>query len=256
MKFGKKPYVPDERTVQFGRFMDPSFHAPTQWDFDKGRAPFPIQDWGTRRYKTDVIAAQANQLLRMGRIDQRRTIPLESQDVIRRYKHVTGVKKMGDEHDDGVEMIEAFRAWKRGWQIRGRKYTISLYGEIEPLERDLLRTLIYIFRGVHFGFQLPEAVRSKPFEWHWDGENGESWKPGSLGGTAAYCKAYTQSGYEVIVDGNLVKVSNEFVERFCDECWVAAEMLDYWALQTLDMHRLSVLHPSLAYELGTKGGTA
>jgi len=255
MKFGKLPPEYDERTIQFSKLMDPSFHAPSKFDFDKGRTPLEIQDWGSTRYRTDVIAAQANQLLRMGRIDQRRTIPLDQQDVIRRYKRLAGVKKLGDSNDIGITMLEGLRAWKQGWTIRGRTYGLAMYGEVEPLERDLIRTLVYVFRGVHFGLWLPKAVQGEFHEWKWDGENGDKWKPGSLGGVAAFCKAYTPDGYELIVDGFLVKASNEFIERFSDECWAAIESLDYWATQILDLHRLSVLHPSLAIELGEKGGT-
>jgi len=256
MKFGKLPPEYDERTIQFSKHMDPNFHAPTQFDFDKGRTPFEIQDWGASRYKTDVIAAQANQLLRMGRIDQRRTIPIESQDVIRRYKNLAGVKKLGDQHDVGVTMLEAFRAWRRGWMIRKRPYRLAMFGEIEPLERDLIRTLIYVFRGCHFGLWLPNAVVGEIHRWEWNGENGENWKPGSAGGIAAYCKAYTPTHYELIVDGFLIWASNEFIEKFSDECWVAVETLDYWSHQILDIRSLFMLHPSLAVELGEKGGTA
>ena len=70
---GKKPHVFDERTVVFSRFMLPTFRAPSKYDFDKGRAEIPIQAGGVK-VPCDVTASMANQLLRFGRIDQRRTL--------------------------------------------------------------------------------------------------------------------------------------------------------------------------------------
>ena len=68
---GKLPHVFDGRTILFSSYMDPEFQAPTRFDFDKGRARFPFEEWHAPSWKADVIASQANQLLRFGRIDQR-----------------------------------------------------------------------------------------------------------------------------------------------------------------------------------------
>ena len=39
--------------------------------------------------------------------------------------------------------------------------------------------------------------------------------------------------------------SNAFIEKFCDECWVAMETLDYWSQQVLDMRKLFMVLPSV-----------
>jgi len=254
MRYGKREPEFDERTIQFSKYMDSGFHAPTKYDFDKQRAEIPISDWGSQVYNCDVIASQANQLLRFGRIDERRTLPLHQRDVVNQYKRVAGSRRNHDENDIGVSMLQAFKAWQKGWWIRGKEYKIAMYGEVYPNERGLVRTAIYIFRGVHFGFWLPKAVEGRVDRWDWNGENGELWKPGSLGGTAAYCKAYNPHGYEVIAWGNPVWVTNSFVEKYCDECWIAVESIDYWAKSVLDLRTLLMLYPSLVEKLNTPKG--
>lgn len=220
-------------------YMDHDFHAPTKHDFDKNRFEIPIEAWGSDQYRCDVVASQAHQLLRFGRIDEKRTIPLRSQDVIMRYKFLAGVKKNGDENDIGLYALEAFRNWQRfGWHIRDKKYKIMYYGEIEPNERDLIRTAIYLFRGVHFGFWLPQGITESILRWEYHGESSEIWKPGSLGGHLAYSKAYDQDGYEILSWGRPIYVTNDFVEKFCDEIWIAIEEVDYWVETAVDVDKL------------------
>jgi hypothetical protein len=238
---GKLPHVFDERTVVFSRFMDSRFHAPSRFDFDKGRAEIPFVPWGDGRWPCDVTVSQANQLLRFGRIDQKRTLAVRSQDVIQRYKRIAG-----ESDQEGISALDAMRNWRSaGWNIRGKNYKISLYGEIEPNEHGFLRTAIYIFRGVHIGLMLPQAVRGPGNVWDYDGQRDENWKPGSLGGVLAYCKAYTPTSYELLLWGRTFYVSNRFVDRFSDEAWIAAETLDYWGSQVLDLHSLVRMYPQI-----------
>lgn len=252
MKYGKRAPEYDERTVQFANYMDPHFHAPVRYDFDKHRAEFPLASWGSDRYKCDVIASQANQLLRFGRLDEKRTIPIKNQHVVTRYKRLAHVHKSDDVHDQGLTALRAMKEWRKGWNIYDKAYTISLYGEIDPSERDLLRTAIHVFKGVHFGFWLPREIEGNFHTWRYTGEAGEKWRPGSLGGTLAYCKAYDLHSYEILAWGNSIRVSNEFVEKFCDECWVCIEALDYWSQQVLDIERMFASFPELMATVKTE----
>jgi len=253
MRYGKLEPEYDENTIQFANYLDSTFHAPTKYDFDQGRLPIPISDWGSTKNACDVIASQANQLLRLGRIDQKRTIPLTSADVVRRYRRISGSKKVEDEKDIGVSVLAAMKDWKRGWRLHNKIYSLAMYGEIHPAERELVRTAIYVFRGIHFGLWLPKAVEGNFTAWHWQGENGEEWKPGGLGGVLGYCKAYSPAGYEILLGGHKIAVSNEFVEKYCDECWVATDVLDYWATQVLDMKSLFLARPSLMQYIAENG---
>jgi hypothetical protein len=227
--------------------MDPTFHAPTRYDFDKGRTRFPFEEWDSPKWKMDVIASQTNQLLRFGRIDQRRTLDIRAQDLVSRYKRLTGTRKLDDQNDIGISVLDAMRLWRNaGWKLRDNDYKISVYGEIEPNEHDLMRTAIYIFRGVHIGLWLPKVVKQITATgnvWDYDGQQTEMWKPGSLGGVLAYCKAYDSNSYEILLWGRKLIVSNRFVDHYSDECWIASEGLDYWGKSVLDMDSLVMRYP-------------
>ena len=93
---------------------------------------------------------------------------------------------------------------------------------------------------------LPEAVKRLGHVWDWDGEHEGIWKPGSLdgeNGVLAYCKAYNQSSYELILWGERFQVSNRFVDHYSDEAWISIEALDYWGSQVLDLESLQLLYP-------------
>lgn len=244
---GKLEHVWDSRTLQFANFMSDAVTVPSRFDFDKGRVDIPFFSWGSDVFKCDVIASQANQLLRFGRIDQRRTIPLQNQNVIRRYRRLAGVQEIHDKNDIGLSALHAMRAWHReGWKIRKKNYKIMLYGEIDPREHDLFRRAIYLFKGVHIGFWLPKIMDGMR-SWDYTGQNGELWKAGSLGGVLAYCKAYNERGYQVLLQGQEIFVTDAFVDHFSDEAWVCLEGLnEYWTQQALDIEKLTVLRPELS----------
>jgi hypothetical protein len=239
---GKKPHVFDEKTVIFSRFMDSQFRAPSKFDFDKGRAEIPIQAGGIR-VACDVTASMANQLLRFGRIDQRRTIEMRPENVTMRYRAIQA--RTGGKEEPGITVLDAMKSWsKDGWNVKGKNYKISLYGEIEPNEHEFLRTAIYVFRGVHIGLMIPDAVKKLERVWDFDGQSGEEWKPGPLG-VLAYCKAYNRTSYEIILWGERIQVSNRFVDHYSDEAWISIEALDYWGSQVLDLHTLARMYPHI-----------
>jgi hypothetical protein len=49
----------------------------------------------------------------------------------------------------------------------------------------------------------------------------------------------------MLVWGRKIRVSNEFVEKYCDECWICIDTLDYWAAQVLDIERMFATFPAL-----------
>ena len=222
--------------------MDSSFRAPSKFDFDKGRAEIPIQSGGAR-IPCDVTASMANQLLRFGRIDQKRTLNMRSQDVTTRYRAIEAASGGGL----GITALDAMKSWKHsGWNVKGKNYKISLYGEIEPNEHEFVRTSIYVFRGVHIGLMLPAAVKRLGHVWDYDGQIGEEWKAGSLNGengVLAFCKAYNQTSYELLLWGQRIQASNRFVDHYSDEAWISIEALGYWGSQVLDLQALAKLYP-------------
>lgn len=241
-KLGKGEYVHDERTVMLAQLLTPEIPVPARWDFDHGRLAIPLRLWGNDNWGDCVIGGEANHLLRLERIEQRRTLALADADAIARYKALSGAQTPGDSKDEGLVVLEAMRNWRNvGWSIGGKNYTIAAYGELEPSDHAQLRAASYLLHGIHLGFSLPRAAQAMTRNdvWDFNGETGAQWEPGSWGGHLVYSKAYTPTQLEVLTWGMKVKVTNNFIDQFCDEAWAVVDNLDSWrAKQTIDVAKL------------------
>ena len=251
LQLGKKGYVHDERTLMLAKFLKTDeFHVPEVFDFDKSRRPFPIRMWGNDEYGDCVIAGRCNHILRLERVEQRRTISLFDADAITEYKKLTGCQEPGDNNDTGLVVLDAMREWKNtGMQTDGRSrirtarnYSIAAYGEIEPQNHEQSRAACFAFHGVHFGFWLPLAAQKMTGDgvWDYNGETGEEWQPGSWGGHLVYSKAFDPESHEVLTWGMKVKVTNNFIDKYSDEEWAVVDNLDSWRIkQTIDVPALT-----------------
>jgi hypothetical protein len=244
VKLGKKEYVHDDRTLMMGKYILPDITVPPTFDFDAPRRPFPVKVWGNEEYGDCVIAGEANQTLRLERIEAHRTVPLDDQDAIDRYKTMTLCEQPGDENDTGLEIIEAMRNWKNvGFYMhtRGRIFTIAAYGELDPSDRQITRAASYLLHGVQWGFWLPRAAQAmtEDLVWDYNGETGAEWKPGSWGGHCVYSKQFDEDSHTVLTWGREVRVSDSFIDRYADEAWAVVDSLDPWKkTQVLDVDKL------------------
>lgn len=239
-RLGKQEHKYDVRTLMLSHFTLPEIHVPERFDFDKGKMPIPLQPWGNNRYGDCVIAGEANHVLRLERIEQRRTVPVTNEIVIDRYRQLTGCQTAGDANDTGLVVLDAMRDWRNnGFPIKARNYKIAAYGELDPHDGRQLRMASYALHGVHFGLWLPEATQNMGSVWDYQGQTGEAWKPGSWGGHLVYSKAFDHNGFEILTWGEKVHMTNAFVNRYCDEAWAVVDNLDSWRVkQTLDVAAL------------------
>lgn len=249
VRLGKQEYLHDDRTLRMARFLLPEIRTPSHFDFDKNRAAFPFRMWGNDAYGDCVIAGRCNQIIRLERVEQRRTVSLLDDDAISEYKRLTGCASPGDSHDTGLVVLEAMRDWKNvGMQTDGkvgirspRNYSIYAYGELEPTDHGQLRTAIYAMHGIHMGFWLPVAAQQMTRQGVWDyhGETGSEWQPGSWGGHLVFSKAYDADGVEILTWGQKVKVTWNFIDKYCDEAWAIVDNADSWRVkQTINVAEL------------------
>lgn len=244
VKLGKEPYVHDDRTLMMGKFVLPEVFVPTAWDFDHTRAKFPDHMWGNDNYGDCVIAGEANQILRMQRIETHQTAKLTDDDAIFRYKNLTGCVMPGDRNDNGLEIIVSMRNWRNmGFQTgyKVRNYKIDAYGELDPSDRNSLRAAAYLLHGIQFGFWLPRAAQQMTRDglWDYNGETGPDWQPGSWGGHCVYSKKFDPDSMSVLTWELEIPVTNAFIERYADEAWAVVDSLDPWRrIQSLDITEL------------------
>lgn len=243
LKLGKQDHKFDERTLRLARFALPDIRVPVPWDFDKGRRPIPIRMWGNDANGDCVIAAQSNHLLRLERVEQRRTIPLFDKDCVDRYRLLTGSQEAGDSRDEGLVALDSMRDWNHnGYQTPKRNYKIAAYGELDVLDMTELQMAAFIFHGIHFGFWLPVAARRMTSQgvWDYNGESSPEFQPGSWGGHMVYSKAFDNETFEILTWGIKVKVTHDFIRKYCDEAWAVVDSFDSWRTrQTIDVPGLT-----------------
>lgn len=242
MRLGKGEYQHDERTARMAAYMVPEIRIPAKHDFDKGRAPIPVRMWGNDQWGDCVIAGEANHILRNERVEQRRTVKLFDEHVVDRYKLMTGSQSPGDAKDEGLVVLRAMRDWRgSGFMVGNRNYSICAFGELEPSDEQQLRKAIYLLNGIHMGFWLPQAAQAMTDQGFWDyqGQSGSEWSPGSWGGHLVYAKKYEPGSISVLTWGREVKVSDAFVEKYCDEAWAVVDNFNSWKIkQTIDVEKL------------------
>lgn len=238
MRLGKKPHFFDERTLALGNFMERG-PLPASHDFDKHRAKFPLHVWGNDQWGNCVVVAQAHQLARLERLEQRRTLPITEANVVDRYKALTGSQMAGDAQDQGLVMLDTLKAWRAGWELDysrsapPRNYRIAAYGELDPHDPWQLQASIFYLHGIQFGLWLPyiAAVALDAPNPVWDYVPTGDWqeRAGTWGGHAVYCKSYLSNGdYEILTWGMKVRMTQAFVDRYCDEAWACVDDFDTW----------------------------
>lgn len=261
-RLGKQGYSHNSLTLMLAKLVLPEIRVPAKYDFDKGKKPFPSRMWGNDAYGDCVIGGRANHMIRLERVEQRRTIPLSDDDAVTLYKALTGCQTAGDANDTGLVVLDAMKQWKnQGWTLSGKSgvrssrcYTIAAYGELEPQDHEQLKMGIYALHGAHMGFWLPTAVQSQTANGRWDynGESGPEWQPGSWGGHLVYSKRYDENGVYVITWGQEVLVTWNFVDKYCDESWAVVDNLDSWRTkQTINVPALMKELQQISHKVNT-----
>ena len=87
-----------------------------------------------------------------------------ARDVILTYSRLTGYNRRTGEHDDGANMLDVLKWWRRHGLSTG--HMIDAFAAVDTDDvKESLPQAIYRFGGVYLGFALPEYVESKP-RWH------------------------------------------------------------------------------------------
>ena len=238
MKLGKQGYKEDPKTIKLVEqgVLNVDFAIPSVYDFDKHRAKFPTNDWGNIDNGDCVMATRANQLLRLERVETRRTVPITDQQVIDKYYELTGGP------DEGLVMLDTNVDWrKNGWDIPThagvRHYTIEAFGELNCEDPNQLRSGVYLLHGIQGGFELPLSAKDQTDEGYWDAVDGPDSEPGSWGGHAVYIYAYDHENLYCKSWGKTVRITDAFISRYMDEAWAVVDSLDKWR-EALDVEKL------------------
>lgn len=252
-KLGKQEYKHDDRTLKLATYFVPEIVAPAKHNVDAGKRSFPTSAFGNEEYGNCVKVGQTNQLLRFERIEQRRTLPITTELVVKEYAEESyrqfgcRVESSGDQCDQGLYVLDNLKNWRNvGWPLDftktrddARTYKISAYGELEPGDNNQLRLGIYLLTGIQLGLWLPISAQEQTEQGYWDVVEGPEGKAGSWGGHAVYAYAYDEGNLFVKSWGLNVRVTNAFIQKYCDEAWAVVDSLDSWRVrQSIDVESL------------------
>jgi len=236
MKLGKKEYKHDPKTVKLGSVLDADYAIPSVFDFDKGRAAFPQSAFGNIEHGDCVMVTRTNQLLRLERVETRRTVPITTRMVLDKYFELTGGS------DDGLVMLDTNRDWRtNGWDVKThagtRHYTIDAFGELDTNNPKQLRQGIYLLHGTQLGVALPISAQAQTDEGYWDVDDGPDGEPGSWGGHAILAYRYDHENLYVKSWGKTIRVTERFIAKYADEAWAVVDSFDTWR-EALDVEKL------------------
>lgn len=252
LRLGKKAHEPDPKTLRLADLLAPAeTWVPNTYDLDAKRKPMPLGLWGNDQFGDCVFVADANQLVRLERLDTRKTVPITTEMVTDAYRAATGCVSPGDANDSGYEMIQRQRERRAGWALPvykgGRTFSIDAFGAL-PSDSSTLRAAAYLLGGIQLGLWLPMSAADQinaGQAWDWvDGPRGQS---GSWGGHAVYVKHYDSGGMWCITWGREQYMTNRFITAYADERWAQVDKIESHS-RYLDQQKLrdylTNLHPS------------
>lgn len=255
LRLGKQDYVHDRRTLQARMLLEGTLpDVPKRFDLGARRRPMPLGLWGNNDWGNCVKVAEYNHLVRLARLDNRRTLPVTTEMVVGDYMRATGAQAPGDAQDHGLVMLYNFKDLKNtGLSIAtGKKSSfdasIAAYGEVHPADHAVARAGCYLLGGIQFGISLPwtaaEQMRNGE-PWDDTGSTGADADEGSWGGHAVYSFKFDENGWWVVTWGLLQRVTNRFMERYADEGWVMVDKIagKWWLPQDKLMNYFNNLHP-------------
>lgn len=232
----------DKKTLTLDQFIKKdAVQAPASWDFDKSRKPFPAHMWGNDSYGDCECAGVANYLQRLERVETRLTPPITDDDVVARYKAMTGCESPGDNNDTGLNTVDNLNSWRTGWTLNkvwrpgakptDRTYNIAAYGMVNHKDPHQTRLATYLFHGILIGADLPVTAQGQ-FEqgqvWDVVANAGGSADPGSWGGHCMYGKAFDPNHMKLLTWSKEVIVTNAWWDEYVSEAFCVIDSLDTW----------------------------
>ena len=223
LKLGKLPAKHDQRTIQLQNILKLKELPPIPKIYDCDTvlpAPIPLLMFGNDKWGDCVMAARANQTLRLECFEQKKVIPISDSNVLNEYWKEQSAGCLNKHPDKGLNVLSSLTAWRKGWNAAGQSYNIYGFGEIAALDHAEVLAAIYLLNGAIAGIQLPVSAQSQ-FEsgQPWDITSGPGTNPGSWGGHCIYLSAYNDIGPICETWAKKQQMTWAFWDRYNDECW-------------------------------------
>ncbi len=141
---------------------------------------------------------------------------LSDRDVLEAYEAVGGYNG-SPQTDRGVVMGKLFAYWKQTG-IGGNQ--ILAAASVDPAHVERIKWATVIFGGVQLGVNLPQSALDAM-------DSGRPWDvvrhSQLVGGHDVAMVGYDASGPLAISWGQLVRITWDFVQEYCEECWTVID---------------------------------
>jgi hypothetical protein len=234
MRLGRLPLKTTRKALQFSTFFN-FVNLPKKTGYWTKKSPLPLRTFGNDEYGDCTRAKQAYAAIRMERIEQKRTINITDEEVIRVYVDMSNRLYGGG--DQGAYEDDALNEWRRPEttfrDTQGHPLTIDAYLRINAMNHEEVKAGLALSgaRGIAVCFNLPAAASSQR---DWDVPEGQAlvskWMPGSWGGHS--CWAIDYDGDGMIVDDTWAsgprRASWRFVAAYMDEAHLVIDSVNAW----------------------------
>ncbi len=205
----------DPSVLHFGAFLKPQLKPPPQAvNWNKGALTFPMNL--NDRLGCCGPAACAHQLEVFTANTMTTPTVLSDADVLAAYKAVSGYNGT-PQSDTGVIMGDLLNYWK-DTGIGGNQ--ILAAASVDPAHIDRIKWATVIFGGVQLGVNLPQSALDAM-------DSGKPWDvvrhSPIVGGHDIAMVGYDVSGPVAISWGQVVRITWNFVQEYCEECWTVID---------------------------------
>jgi hypothetical protein len=240
-RLGRLPVKTTRKALQFADFFK-FVQLPKSTTYWNRRAPIPLRTFGNLDYGSCTRSKQAVAAMRMERIEQRKTISITDDEVIRVYKEMSDRLYGGG--DNGAYEDDALNEWRNPettfLDTTGNPYTIDAYLRINALNHEELKAGLALSgaHGIAVCFNLPAAFSRIEPPHAWDIPEGQQligpWMPGSWGGHSMWCFEYDSEGPMVDHTWDLKpqRVTWDAMAAYCDEAHLVIDSVNTWRKRT------------------------
>lgn len=237
-RLGRLPAKASRKALQFADFFK-YVQLPKKTNFWARRTPVPVRTFGNTQWGNCTRAKQAVAAMRMERLEQKRTIEITDEEVIRVYREMC-VRVYGSDADEGAFEDDALDAWRRPEytfkDTKGNVYTIDAYLRINPFNHDELRAGLALSgaRGIPVCLNLPHAFSALSPPQDWAIPDGQApigaWQPGSWGGHSMWAHDYDDIGIWLDHTWGLhpQRLTWEAAAIYLDEAHLVIDSIDHW----------------------------
>lgn len=240
-RLGRLPLKTTRKALQFSDFFK-FVEMPKATNYWTRKAAVAKRTFGNDYYGDCTRAKQAYAITRMERLEQKRTVSIDDQEVIRVYLDMT--QRLYGGGDTGAYEDDALNQWRNPeTTIRdtaGKPYTIDAYLRINALNPSEVKAGLALSgaHGIAVCFNLPVIFDGKDV---WDVPEGQpltgEWTPGSWGGHSMWMIEYdeTKDAFYTVDDTwghGPRKVTARAVAAYMDEAHLVVDSIDAWRKRT------------------------